>query len=170
MPRKPRPNVAGGIYHVYARGNNRARVFVDDRDRRAYLAILSDVVAEFGWVRLGYCLMENHVHLLIETPEPNLSRGMQRLQCRYTQRFNRRHRRTGHLFQGRFGAVLVTSDRHLATVTSYVARNPVEAGLCKSADSWAWTDCVEARKRCAAAAWVASHGARGARADGRTPD
>jgi putative transposase len=150
MPRKPRVNVAGGIYHVYARGNNRQPIFFDDRDRRAYLGILQDAAAEFGWVRLGYCLMENHVHLLLETPEPNLSQGMHRVQSRYTQRFNWRYGRTGHVFQGRYGAVLVTSDEHLITVTSYVEENPVEAGLCDSPQNWRWTDCVKARRRCEA--------------------
>jgi len=147
MGRKPRENVAGGIYHVFARGNNRASVFFDDRDRRAYLGILSDVTEEFGWVRLGYCLMSNHVHLLIETPEPNLSPGMQQLQSRYTKRFNWRHERSGHVFQGRYGCERVTSDEQLVAVTAYVAENPVKAGLCDDPESWAWTDCGAARRR-----------------------
>ncbi len=148
MGRKPRENVAGGIYHVYARGNDRGRIFVDDRDRRSYLGILSDVVAEFRWVRLGYCLMDNHTHLLLETPQPNLSQGMQRLQSRYTKRFNWRHGRSGHLFQGRYDAVRITSDEHLITVTDYVTQNPVKAGLCERTGDWVWTDCLAARRRC----------------------
>ena len=148
MGRKPRENIAGGIYHVYARGNDRAAVFLDDRDRRAYLGMLADVVAEFGWLRLAHCLMGNHVHLLVETPEPNLSQGMQRLQSRYTKRFNWRHERSGHLFQGRYDAVRITTDEHLVAITNYIAQNPVKAGLCKKPEYWPWTDCSAARRRC----------------------
>lgn len=152
MPRNPRENVEDGIYHVYARGNDRQSIYVDDRDRRTYLLILSDVCDEFAWRKLAYCLMNNHVHLLLETPKANLSEGMQRLQTRYSQRFNRRHERTGHLFGARFGAVRITSDKQFVAATAYIARNPVEAGLCETPELWPWTNCEEARKRCAAMA------------------
>jgi len=146
MPRKPREIVAGGIYHVFARGNNRQPIFVDDRDRRIYLWILGDVASEFGWSRLGHCLMDNHIHLLIELSEPNLSEGMHRLQLRYTRRFNHRHGRTGHLFGGRYKSVRVTTDRQLAAVTTYVMANPVQAGLCERPENWPWTNCEAARR------------------------
>ena len=148
MPRKPREIVAGGIYHVFARGNNRQPIFVDDRDRRTYLLILGDVASEFGWRRLGHCLMDNHIHLLIELSEPNLSEGMHRLQLRYTRRFNHRHEKTGHLFGGRYKSVRVTTDRQLLAVTAYVLANPVEAGLCERSEDWPWTNCEAARRRC----------------------
>ena len=151
MPRKPREIMPGGIYHVYARGNNRRQIFMDDKDRRTYLLILGDVASEFGWVRLGHCLMKNHIHLLLETPDENLSQGMQRLQLRYTKRFNKRHERTGHLFGERFGSVRISSDEQLVVATNYVASNPVKAGMCDSSDAWPWLDCEPARRRCRAA-------------------
>jgi putative transposase len=147
MGRKPRENLPGGIYHVFARGNNRGRIFADDLDRKTYLLILGDVCSRFSWERLGYCLMDNHMHLLLETPEGNLSEGMQRLQNRYAKRFNHRHEKVGHLFGSRFGAVRVKSDEQMIAVTSYVLMNPVEAGLCKEPDLWPWTDCEMARRR-----------------------
>ncbi len=147
MGRKPRENLAGGIYHVFARGTNRQPIFVDDLDRKTYLLILGDVCKDFSWGRLGYCLMNNHVHLLIETPEANLSQGMQRLQNRYSKRFNYRHERSGPLFGGRFRSVHVTSNEQFIAVTSYLENNPVEAGLCIAPESWPWTDCEKARRR-----------------------
>jgi len=133
---------------VFARGNDRRPVFLDDADRYAYLAMLSGVCAQFQWLRLAHCLMNNHVHLLIETPLPNLSEGMHKLQSRYAQRFNLRHDRSGHLFQGRFGAKRVISDEQLVTVTGYIAMNPVEAGLCQRPELWRWTNCSGAQSRC----------------------
>ncbi len=139
MARKPRENVEGGIYHVFARGNDRRPVFLDRRDRGVYLRNLGNTVARLNWIALAYCLMENHVHLLIETPDGNLSAGMQRLHGAYVQAFNSRHGRVGHVFQGRYGAVRVKSDGQLFAVASYVARNPVEAGLCSRIDEWEWS-------------------------------
>ena len=150
MGRKPREILAGGIYHVFTRGNDRRPIFVDDTDRYTYLAILSEVAGDSEWLRLAHCLMNNHLHLLLETPLPNLSKGMHRIQSRYALRFNRRHDRTGHLFQGRFRAVRVTSDEQLVAVTRYIAMNPVEAGLCEAPDLWKWSDCSEAQRRCEA--------------------
>ena len=147
MGRKPRETFAGGIYHVYARGNDRQNIFIDDRDRGTYLLILGDVCDQFRWSRLAHCLMDNHVHLLLETVEGNLSQGMQRLQNRYAKRFNHRHGRSGHLFGGRYGAVHVQSDEQLIAVTAYIAKNPVEAGLCESPELWPWTYCEEAHRR-----------------------
>ena len=139
MPRRPRVTAPGTVHHVYARGVAGADVFRDDLDRRLYLRLLSDASKRFEWMCLAHCLMTNHVHLLVETPEDNLSEGVQRLHGTYAQKFNWRHERTGHLFQGRFGATLITSDEHLLTATMYIARNPVEAGLCAAPSDWAWT-------------------------------
>lgn len=124
---------------MYARGNDRRRVFRDDVDREIYLDMLGRVVLLTGWRCLAYCLMDNHVHLLLETPEPNLGMGMQRIHGVYAQTYNVRHGRSGHLFQGRYGAVRITSDIHLWGVAAYIARNPVEAGLCECPQRWPWS-------------------------------
>jgi putative transposase len=139
MPRKPRQEVAGGVHHVFARGNDRRDIYLDDVDRHAYLAILGQVIRWKRWLCLAYCLMPNHVHLLLETPHENLGAGMQTLHGSYAQRFNERHGRVGHLFQGRFGSVHITSDEQLWTTIGYVALNPVRAGLCEEAEGWAWS-------------------------------
>src|SRR5687768_8730792 len=102
MARKPRMEVAPGVYHVYARGNDRRRIFLDDEDRRRYLALLAAVTSHRRWLTMAYCLMDNHVHLLIETLEPNLGRGMHRLQGGFAQWFNKRHGTTGHVFERRY--------------------------------------------------------------------
>ena len=138
VPRKPREECAGAIHHVFARGNDKQAIYRCDRDRVLYLALLGDVVVRQQWRCLAYCLMDNHVHLLVETPEPNLGRGMQRLHGMYGQMFNKWHGRTGHVFQGRFGAVRVTSDAQLLETARYVVRNPVDGGLCDAPEQWPW--------------------------------
>jgi REP element-mobilizing transposase RayT len=139
MGREPREEVEGGIHHVYARGNRRQEIFVDDPDRMTYLMHLRRVVTRCRWGCLAYCLMDNHVHLLIETPEANLGPGMQRLHGPYAQAFNARHRKVGHLFQGRYGAERVEDDAQLVTTLRYIALNPVEAGLCADPRDWPWS-------------------------------
>jgi len=138
VPRKPREEQAGGVFHVYARGNEKADIFRDADDGAAYQSLLGATIQRQGWLCLAYCLMPNHVHLLLETPEPNLGRGMQSLHGRYAQTFNARHGRDGHLFQGRFGSVPVTDDRQLATTVGYIATNPVSAGLVGTPEDWTW--------------------------------
>jgi putative transposase len=138
MARKLRIDVAGGVHHVYARGNDGCTVYRDDGDRRRYMTLLGDTVRERGWRCLAYCLMGNHVHLLLETPEPNLSAGMRRLHGGYGASFNKRHDRRGHLFEGRFGSVLVRDDPQLWAVAAYIAANPVVAGLCREPEAWRW--------------------------------
>jgi putative transposase len=139
MPRRLREEAAGAIFHVYARGNNKQAIFLDDRDRVEYLRLLAETVRQFGWRLMGYCLMDNHVHLLIETPEPNLGAGIQRLHGQYGIYFNERHGRVGHVFQGRFGAERIRSEAQLWAVAAYVVRNPVEAGLCPRPEDWPWS-------------------------------
>ena len=139
MPRKPREDFAGAIQHVYARGNNQRRIFLDDHDRRRYLRLLGHVVRAKRWRCLAYCLMDNHVHLLIETPEPNLGAGMQLLHGLYGWAHNKRHGTSGHVFQGRFGATRVTTDGQLLMTVAYIARNPVDAGRCAEVHSWRWS-------------------------------
>jgi putative transposase len=124
---------------VYARGNDRRDIFVDDVDRRLYLETLGGVVRWKRWRCLAYCLMPNHVHLLLETPHANLGAGMQYLHGRYANDFNQRHGRSGHLFQGRYGSALVTTDEQLWHVAAYIALNPVSAGLCRRPEEWPWS-------------------------------
>jgi putative transposase len=100
--------------------------------------LLGRAVARSRWCCLAYCLMDNHLHLLVETREPNLGAGMQWLHGRYAQAFNQRHRRDGHVFQGRYGATRIEDDDQLWTTVRYIARNPVEAGLCADACGWNW--------------------------------
>ena len=138
MPRKLRENAPGTIHHVYARGVDGTDVFRDDLDRQLYLRFLIEVSERFDWSCLAHCLMTNHVHLLVETPEGNLAEGIQSLHGTYAQKFNWRHERAGHLFQGRYGDTRITSDAHLHTATMYIARNPVEAGLCANPNDWQW--------------------------------
>lgn len=139
MPRKPRREEAGAIHHVFARGAVKQVLFRDDEDRLYYLALLSDTAQGHEWGCFSYCLMDNHVHLLVETALPNLGRGMQVLHGEYATAFNRRHGGSGHVFQGRFGSTRITSDAHLWTAAAYVANNPVEAGLCRRPEDWAWS-------------------------------
>lgn len=136
MARPPRLELPHGIYHVYARGNDRAAIFRDDLDRTGFLELVAEVRAEYGWRILAYCLLGNHYHLLPQTPEPNLASGMRQLNGVYAQSFNRRHDRTGHVLEGRYGARLVQADEHLRRVVRYIVWNPVRAGLCASPSAW----------------------------------
>jgi putative transposase len=139
MPRLPRAEYESGLYHVYARGNRKQPIYVDDRDRARYLNMLGRVTTKMRWRCLSYCLMGNHMHLIIETVEPNLGAGMHRLQGGYAQYFNRRHGFVGHLFQDRFEAVPVMGEMQFWRLAAYVARNPVEAGLCAEPGDWPWS-------------------------------
>lgn len=139
MPRTPRIQFPGALYHVTARGNRRQQIFLDDSDRERFLAVLSEVAREYSWRCQAYCLMRNHFHLLVETREPNLSVGMQRLNGVYAQSFNRRHGFTGHLFGGRFHSVFVATEPHLLQLARYVVLNPVRAGLSVHPGEWRWS-------------------------------
>lgn len=139
MARPLRLEYPGALYHLTSRGNAREAIFRDDTDRRRYLDTLGDVVARYRWICHAYCLMDNHYHLVVETPEGSLSRGMQLLNGVYTQWFNRRHERTGHLFQGRFKAILVEKESYLLELARYVVLNPVRAGVARSPRDWPWS-------------------------------
>lgn len=138
MARKLREEIPGAVVHVYARGNRKQAIYLDDVDRQSYLVLLGQVVVRQGWRCLAYCLMDNHVHLLVQTPQPNLAAGMQRLHGLHAQAFNRRHGTSGHVFQGRYGSVTVWWAAQLLAVARYIALNPVEAGLCEDAARWPW--------------------------------
>ena len=139
MPRQPRPELAGGIHHVWSRGAVKQTIFINDDDRRRYLVRLSKVVEWMSWNCLVFCLMGNHMHLLIETPKPNLGKGMQLLHGPYAQAFNRRHEKAGHVFGARFDANLIENDAHLWVTARYILQNPVTAGRCRTPDAWPWS-------------------------------
>jgi REP element-mobilizing transposase RayT len=139
MPRAPRVEIPGGIFHVYARGSRQQTIYRTRGDRLTYLGLLSRTIERYRWHCLAYCLMGNHVHLLIETPEANLGKGMQNLHGRYAQRLNQRYGTKGALFESRYGCVVMENDAQLWMATRYIARNPVEAGLCADADQYEWS-------------------------------
>ena len=138
MPRPPRVIVAGAVYHVTARGNRRQSIYEDERDRARFAELLTVVVRRRRWRCHAYCLMPNHYHLVLETPG-DLSAGLQELNGQYAQWFNHRHAVTGHLFQGRFHAVLVQSDWHALQLSRYIVLNPVRAGLAAGPEGWKWS-------------------------------
>lgn len=139
MARPLRIELAGGIYHVTARGDHRKDIYLDDDDRHNWLAIFAEVCDRFNWRCHAYCLMTNHYHVVVETPDANLSRGMRQLNGVYTQRFNRRHERVGHVFQGRYKGILVEKDSYLLELARYVVLNPVRAGMVNDAEEWVWS-------------------------------
>ena len=139
MSRPLRIGYSGALYHLSLRGNARGEIFLDDSDREIFLKVLGAVVERFGWRIHAYCLMGNHYHLLAETPQPNLSQGMRWLNGVYTQRFNRRHERVGHVFQGRFKSILVERDSYLIELARYIVLNPVRAGLTDAPERWRWS-------------------------------
>jgi REP element-mobilizing transposase RayT len=139
MARPLRLEFEGAVYHLTSRGNARKDIFNDDADREAFLEILGKVVNRFNWLCHAYCLMNNHYHLVIETPEANLSRGMRQLNGVYTQFYNRRHQSVGHVFQGRYKAILIQKESHLFEVCRYVVLNPVGAGVVGRVEQWKWS-------------------------------
>ncbi len=139
MARQLRLQFPGAVYHVTSRGNARQDIFADDADRARFLDLLGREIEQHRWRCHAYCLMGNHYRLLIETPEANLSRGMGRLNMAYAQAFNRRHERVGHLFQGRFHAVVVEKDSHLLELCRYLVLNPVRAGMAAVPGDWPWS-------------------------------
>jgi REP element-mobilizing transposase RayT len=139
VARPPRLDVPDGIFHTWSRGNERRPIFRDDADFRGFLELLGVAVARYRWRVLTYCLMTNHYHLLLQTLEPTLSRGMRQLNGVYAQSFNRRHGRVGHLFQGRFGALLVQDDEHFLTEVAYIVRNPLRTSNPVQPADWPWS-------------------------------
>ena len=134
VPRKLRMQYPGAIYHVMNRGDHREEIFRGEQDWETFLATLSDACRKTGWQVHAYCLMSNHFHLVIETPQPNLVYGMKWLLGTYTKRLNIRHKLCGHLFAGRYKALIVdgSGNGYLRTVCDYVHLNPVRANLLKA--------------------------------------
>jgi len=139
MARPLRLEFPGALYHLTAQGNGKAAIFLDDSDRRAFLSILGDVVERHNWICHAYCLMNNHYHLLVETPDGNLSVGMRQLNGVYTQTFNRRRGSVGHAFQGRFKSIVVDKDSYLLALCRYIVLNPVRAGLVGRPQDYPWS-------------------------------
>jgi putative transposase len=139
MGRLRRLEYPGGLWHVTNRGVEKRQIFLDARDGRTFLRFLADAIPRFRWRLHAYVLMSNHYHLLVETVEPTLSSGMQRLGGDYADFFNWRHERTGHLFQGRFKAHLIDTDPYLLEVARYIVLNPVRARLVGSPEEWRWS-------------------------------
>lgn len=139
MARPLRLQFAGALYHVTSRGDGRDDIYFCDADRHAWLSVLERTCQRFNWRVHAWCQMSNHYHLLLETPEGNLSEGMRQLNGVYTQHVNRAHRRVGHVFQGRYKAILVERDAHLLELARYVVLNPVRAGMVNDAADWPWS-------------------------------
>ncbi len=139
MARPLRIEFPGALYHITSRGDGREDIYLNDVDRTAYLSVLAQVCDRFNWVCHSYCLMSNHYHLLIETPEGNLGQGMRQLNGVYTQRFNRNHSRAGHVYQGRYKAIIVQKEAYLLELARYIVLNPVRAGMVRSAKDWRWS-------------------------------
>jgi REP element-mobilizing transposase RayT len=147
----------GALYHVFARGNERRPIFGDETDYTRFLELLESAIARYEWVCQSYCLMTNHYHLLVETPRANLPAGMRHLNGCYTQDFNRRRKRVGHLFQGRYMSVLVEKELGLLSVVRYIARNPIRAGMCERPEEWRWSSYAATIGEKAAPPWLATN-------------
>ncbi len=139
MTRPLRLEFSGAVYHITARGDRREAIFLDDEDRQRFIRLLGRETGQQKWLLYAYCLMDNHYHLLLETPEPNLGRGMRRLNGVYTQAFNRRHSLVGHVLQGRYKSILVDRDAYLLELCRYVVLNPVRAGIVDNPAAWRWS-------------------------------
>ena len=139
MARPLRLEFAGALYHITSRGDRREAINRAADDREAWLEVLGNVCARFNWVLYAYCQMTNHYHVLVETIDGNLSRGMRQLNGRYTQRFNRRHSLVGHVLQGRYKAILVQKETYLLELTRYVVLNPLRAGVVNQPEDWPWS-------------------------------
>lgn len=143
MPRPLRIEYENAVYHITSRGNARANIFTDKYDYSNFLILLKEVLQKYNWLCYAYCLMPNHYHLLIKTPDANVSQGMKQLNGVYTKRFNKKHSRIGHLFQGRFKGIIVEKDSHLLELCRYIALNPVKTNLAALPHQWPWSSYKE---------------------------
>jgi REP element-mobilizing transposase RayT len=139
MPRPLRTDYPDAVYHVTSRGNAKAAIFESAQDRKLFFSTLQATVCEFDWICHAFVLMNNHHHLLIETPTGNLAEGMQQLNGRFAQRYNKERGRIGHVFQGRFKPIVVEKDSYFLAVARYVVLNPVRAGLVANPGFWKWS-------------------------------
>lgn len=158
MARPLRIEYAGALYHVTSRGDRREDIYHDDEDRVIWLEIFASVCERFNWRCHAWCLMDNHYHVLVETAEGNLSKGMRQLNGVFTQRSNRRHGKVGHVFQGRYKAILVDADSYLLELSRYVVLNPVRARMVNDAQDWRWSSYLEMTGEAAAPEWLDTDG------------
>ena len=154
MARPLRLEFSGALYHVTSRGNRREDIYLDDGDREMWLEVLGKVCRRFNWVVHAYCQMTNHYHLLVETVDGNLSKGMRQLNGFYTQNFNHRHGMAGHLYQGRYKAILVQKDQYLFELSRYVVLNPLRAGMVQRPEQWRWSSYCSMIGKAAAPQWL----------------
>ncbi len=161
MARPLRIEFPGAVYHVTSRGDGGETVFRGDADRRLFLEVLGEAMDRFDAEVLAYCLMDDHYHLVLHTRRANLSRLMRHVNGVYTQSFNRRHDTGGHLFQGRFKAILVDRDAYLLKLCRYVERNPVAAKMVKSPGQWVWSSYLAHAGEAQAPVWLDTQGLHG---------
>lgn len=154
MARPLRLEFAGALYHVTSRGDGREAIFRAEADRQVFIDVLAGVWGRFNWVIHAYCLMTNHYHLLVETPDGNLAKGMRELNGVYTQRFNRIHQRVGHVFQGRYKAIIVQKETYLLELARYVVLNPVRAHMVACAGAYPWSSYRAMTREDAAPDWL----------------
>jgi putative transposase len=157
MAKPIRIEFAGALYHVTARGDRQEAIFLNVQDRIDFLTILEKIVDRFNWLVHAYCLMDNHYHLLIETPDSNLSKGMRQLNGVYTQTSNRNNQKVGHVFQGRFKAILVQKETYLLELARYIVLNPVRARMVKQAKHWPWSSYLDTAGYREAPGWLTTH-------------
>lgn len=139
MTRPLRFEIEGGVYHITARGNEQNDIFVDENDKRKFVTLLSELPRRYKVKIHAYVLMSNHYHLLLETPKGNISKAMHYLNVSYTVYFNRRYKRSGHLFQGRYKSIVIEKDSYLISVSRYIHLNPVRAGIVKKPEEYKWS-------------------------------
>lgn len=147
MARPLRLQFPGAVYHLTSRGNRQTPIYQSDEDRKVFLDILGKTVKRYNWVCYGYCLMDNHYHLLVETVDANLSLGMRQLNGMYTQYINRRHDTVGHVFQGRYKSILVEKNSHLLELCRYIVLNPVKAKMIDHPGKWKWSSYLSTSTR-----------------------
>ena len=140
MSRPLRLEFSGALYHITSRGDNRKAIYFEETDFELFLSVLNDVCEQYNWVIHSYCLMTNHYHLLIETPDANLSKGIRQLNGVFSQKINKKHRRVGHLFQGRYKSILIDKDAYLLELCRYIVLNPVRAKMVDSPSQWIWSN------------------------------
>jgi len=154
MARPLRLEYEGAVYYVTARGNALQPIYRDEVDRKRFLHLLGEEIDQQRWRCYAYCLMENHYHLLLETPDGQLSAGMRRLNGTYTQWFNRRHQRVGHVLQGRFKSILVDKDNYLLELCRYIVLNPVRARIVTKPQGWPWSSFRATAGRVTTPSWL----------------
>jgi len=141
MARPLRIEYSGAFYHITSRGNERKAVFKSERDREKLLSYLGSATERYAAIVHVYCLMDNHYHLLMETPAGNLSQIMHHINGAYTTYFNAKRERSGHLFQGRYKAILIEADEYAKELSRYIHLNPVRAGMCAHPEEYPWSSC-----------------------------